>query len=91
MTFPLLPGCIVLKRVKFATRLEHEYIQNFKSLQNSFKKVGVDKVSSNWCSPWLVVVGSGGGPTTVMSQFVYLCSNEHTETYMKYRQQNCYD
>lgn len=39
----LFPGCILLKKVKFATRLEHEYISNFKTLQNSFKKVGVDK------------------------------------------------
>jgi RP/EB family microtubule-associated protein len=39
----LFPGCIVLKRVKFSTRLEHEYISNFKALQNTFKKVGVDK------------------------------------------------
>ena len=37
-------GCIPLKKVKFSTRLEHEYIQNFKLLQNSYKKVGIDKV-----------------------------------------------
>ena len=35
----------MLKKVKFATRLEHEYISNYKVLQNAFKKVGVDKVS----------------------------------------------
>ena len=34
-----------MKKVKFSTRLEHEYISNFKVLQNAFKKVGVDKVS----------------------------------------------
>lgn len=39
-----ISGCLVLKKVKFATRLEHEYISNFKVLQNAFKKVGVDKV-----------------------------------------------
>lgn len=39
----LFPGCISLKKVKFSTRLEHEYISNFKALQNSFKKVGVEK------------------------------------------------
>ncbi len=33
-----------MKKIKFATRLEHEYIANFKVLQNAFKKVGVDKV-----------------------------------------------
>ena len=34
-----------MKRVKFTTKLEHEYIQNCKILQASFNKVGVDKVS----------------------------------------------
>lgn len=38
-------GSIILKKVKFCTKLEHEYIQNFKALQTCFKKVGVDKVS----------------------------------------------
>ena len=42
---PSISGCIPLKRVKFNTRLEHEYIQNFKLLQASFTKLGVDKVS----------------------------------------------
>ncbi|XP_034947191.1 microtubule-associated protein RP/EB family member 1 isoform X3 [Chelonus insularis] len=40
----LFPGCVPLKRVKFRTNLEHEYIQNFKILQGAFKKVNVDKV-----------------------------------------------
>lgn len=40
----LFPGSIQLKKVKFRTNLEHEYIQNFKILQGSFKKVGCDKV-----------------------------------------------
>lgn len=39
----LFPGSISLKRVKFKTNQEHEYIQNFKLLQASFKKVGADK------------------------------------------------
>lgn len=34
---------MTLRKVKFKTNLEHEYIQNFKLLQASFKKVGVDK------------------------------------------------
>ena len=38
--------CVQLKKVKFRTKLEHEYIQNFKVLQASFKKMTVDKVSS---------------------------------------------
>lgn len=33
-----------MKRVKFRTNLEHEYIQNFKILQGAFKKMSVDKV-----------------------------------------------
>ncbi|XP_048757798.1 microtubule-associated protein RP/EB family member 1-like isoform X6 [Ostrea edulis] len=40
----LFPGCIPIKKVKFNTKLEHEYIQNYKLLQNSFKKASVDKV-----------------------------------------------
>ncbi|XP_063242399.1 microtubule-associated protein RP/EB family member 1 isoform X2 [Bacillus rossius redtenbacheri] len=40
----LFPGSVVLKKVKFKTNLEHEYIQNFKILQASFKKMGVDKI-----------------------------------------------
>lgn len=40
----LFPGCIQLKQVKFRTKLEHEYVQNFKKLQLSFKKKQVDKV-----------------------------------------------
>ena len=30
--------------MKFNTKLEHEYINNFKVLQNSFKSVNVDKI-----------------------------------------------
>ncbi|CAG9821158.1 unnamed protein product, partial [Phaedon cochleariae] len=40
----LFPGSVQLKRVKFRTNLEHEYIQNFKLLQSSFKKMTVDKI-----------------------------------------------
>lgn len=40
----LFPGCILLKKVKFSAKLEHEYIHNFKVLQSSFKKMEVDKV-----------------------------------------------
>merc|ERR1711963_1117641 len=39
----LFPGSVPLKRVKFRTKLEHEYIQNFKILQASFKRMQVDK------------------------------------------------
>lgn len=40
----LFPGSVPMKRVKFRTNLEHEYIQNFKILQGAFKKMNVDKV-----------------------------------------------
>ncbi|XP_043480151.1 microtubule-associated protein RP/EB family member 1 isoform X3 [Leptopilina heterotoma] len=40
----LFPGSVPLKRVKYRTNLEHEYIQNFKILQGGFKKMNVDKV-----------------------------------------------
>jgi len=40
----LFPNCVQLKKVKFKTKLEHEYIQNFKVLQAAFKKMQVDKI-----------------------------------------------
>uniref|UniRef100_H0VEL3 Microtubule-associated protein RP/EB family member 1 n=1 Tax=Cavia porcellus TaxID=10141 RepID=H0VEL3_CAVPO len=40
----LFPCSIVLKKVKFQAKLEHEYIQNFKILQAGFKRMGVDKI-----------------------------------------------
>jgi len=40
----LFPGSVQLRKVKFNTKLEHEYINNFKVLQNAFKSVNVDKV-----------------------------------------------
>jgi hypothetical protein len=33
--------------VKIDARLEHEYIQNYKALQNAFKKVNIEKVKLN--------------------------------------------
>ncbi|KAG7465737.1 hypothetical protein MATL_G00156710 [Megalops atlanticus] len=40
----LFPGCVLLKKVKFQARLEHEYIHNFKVLQAAFKRMSVDKI-----------------------------------------------
>lgn len=40
----LFPGSVPLKKVKFKTNLEHEYIHNFKLLQAAFKKMNVDKI-----------------------------------------------
>lgn len=40
----LFPGCIMIKKVKFDAKQDYQYIDNFKLLQNSFKKKGVDKV-----------------------------------------------
>lgn len=40
----LFPGSVQLKKVKFKTNLEHEYVQNFKVLQASFKRMNVDKI-----------------------------------------------
>merc|ERR1719245_2372836 len=39
----LFPGSIPIKRVKFKTTMEHEYIQNYKILQSSFTKLSVEK------------------------------------------------
>lgn len=36
-----------MKKVKFDTKLEHEYINNYKNLQEGFKKVNVEKVCSS--------------------------------------------
>lgn len=40
----LFHNSVMLKKVKFGAKLEHEYIHNFKLLQAAFKKMGVDKV-----------------------------------------------
>ncbi|XP_077476866.1 microtubule-associated protein RP/EB family member 3-like isoform X3 [Stigmatopora argus] len=40
----LFPGCILLKKVKFQAKLEHEFIHNFKVLQAAFKRMSVDKI-----------------------------------------------
>ena len=39
-----MSGTIPIKKVKFNTKLETDYISNFKHLQNCFNKNGVDKV-----------------------------------------------
>ena len=43
----LFPGSVMLKKVKFNTKLEHEYINNFKVLQveSIFVSVDVYKIS----------------------------------------------
>ena len=35
---------VISSQVKFNTKQEHEYINNFKVLQASFKKMSVDKI-----------------------------------------------
>ncbi|XP_013929590.1 PREDICTED: microtubule-associated protein RP/EB family member 1-like [Thamnophis sirtalis] len=40
----LFPGSVTLKKVKFQTKLEPKYIQNFKVLQAGFKRMSVDKI-----------------------------------------------
>ncbi|XP_068185709.1 microtubule-associated protein RP/EB family member 1b [Antennarius striatus] len=40
----LFPNSLLLKKVKFGAKLEHEYIHNFKLLQGAFKKMMVDKI-----------------------------------------------
>ena len=37
-------GCVSLKKVKFETNLEHEYIQNFQLVKIAFSALGVQKV-----------------------------------------------
>lgn len=52
----LFPGCILLKKVKFNAKLEHEYIHNFKVLQASFKRMNVDKVRTLLSELWKCVI-----------------------------------
>ncbi|KAM4610712.1 microtubule-associated protein RP/EB family member 1b [Polymixia lowei] len=40
----LFPNSVPLKKVKFGAKLEHEFIHNYKLLQASFKRMGVDKI-----------------------------------------------
>merc|ERR1719470_614003 len=40
----MFPGSVPLKRIKYNSKLEHEYITNFKILQAAFKKMSVDQV-----------------------------------------------
>ena len=42
----LYPKSIQMKKVKFNAKLEHEFLNNWKALQSSFKKMEVDKVKS---------------------------------------------
>ena len=46
----------MVKKVKFKTNLEHEYIQNFKLLQGCFKKLNVDKVMVQFQNLWSLIV-----------------------------------
>ncbi|XP_052086563.1 microtubule-associated protein RP/EB family member 2-like [Mytilus californianus] len=40
----LFPGKVQLRRVKVQTKLEHEFINNFKLLQDAFNKTETDKI-----------------------------------------------
>ena len=40
-------GCIQLKKVKFESKLEHEYIQNFQLVKIAFSALSVHKVYLN--------------------------------------------
>ena len=40
----LFPGVVSLKKVKFNSRLEHEWLGNFKIFSTAFKDVRIDKV-----------------------------------------------
>ena len=42
----LFPGYIHLNKVKFSTKLEHEYMNNWKLVQGSLEQVGITKVCS---------------------------------------------
>ena len=48
----------MLKKVKFSTKLEHEYIQNFKLLQAAFNKLNVEKVIFSFFATYLFALDS---------------------------------
>src|SRR5689334_12933984 len=53
----LFPNSIPLKKVKWNSKLEHEWMKNWQLLQAAWKTLGVDKVphsSENILSPWLL-------------------------------------
>lgn len=39
----MFPGSIALKKVKFDAKHDYEFVENFKLLQTTFSKLGVDK------------------------------------------------
>ena len=43
----LFPGCVAVRKVKFLTNLEHEYIQNFQLVKVAFSHLGVKKVGGS--------------------------------------------
>ena len=40
-------GSVNLKKTKFNTKLEHEYISNFKFVQSAFKREKIEKVGGH--------------------------------------------
>lgn len=43
----LFPGQVQLKKVKWNSKLEHEWINNWKLVQTAWKELGVDKASDS--------------------------------------------
>lgn len=79
----LFPGSVPMKRVKFRTNLEHEYIQNFKILQGAFKKMSVDKVTdyANIVLFHKITYGCGalaGTATQSIDDFLRICIKSHS-------------
>ena len=44
MTDSLFPNCVNMKKVNWAAKHEHEFVGNYKVLQDGLKKAGVSKV-----------------------------------------------
>ena len=44
LTDIIFPGTVNMKKVNWGAKHEHEYVQNYKVLQDAFKKAGVSKV-----------------------------------------------
>merc|ERR1712066_300576 len=78
----LFPNCVQLKKVKFKTKLEHEYIQNFKVLQ-WFKKFFDANYSGEEYDPVAarggIELNSGNGTAAPsMSRMPVASSNGHS-------------
>ncbi|KAI0984832.1 hypothetical protein GJ496_006216 [Pomphorhynchus laevis] len=76
----LFPGSVRLKKVKFNTKHEHEYMQNFKCLQEAFVKLSIDKLNER--SVRTMTVSFSIEP--LVNTPTYICRSAFFSDYPKY-------